>query len=487
MLGATAWRRPKAIAVIDERGSIEYGALWAQIQSVAGALAARGIGRGARIGILCRNHRQFIVVSAASQLLRARLLFLNTAFAAPQLADVGSREGMDLLIYDPELRDAVSAVPADLPRLLAWSDGTGEESVEDLAHGGTRFDRAEGAPSEVVILTSGTTGTPRGAIRPTGSALPRPMALLAVLRRLPVGLDETMLIAAPLFHTWGNGALGLAAVTSSTIVLQSRFDPRELLAAVARHRPRVLIIIPTMMQRIMELGPDVHRQFDLSSLRIVAASGSALPGELAHRWMNAFGDHVYNVYGSTELGLIAFATPAELRVAAQTIGQVTPGVRVSIVDEANREVQPGVSGRILVGTEAAYAGYTDGSRRPVHEGMIVTGDMGHFDARGWFYIDGREDDMIISGGENVFPAEIENLLADHPAVLEVAVIGVPDREFGQRLKAFVVPRAGHKISEDDVKTYVRDHLARFKVPRDVLLVEALPRNATGKIVRRQLS
>jgi fatty-acyl-CoA synthase len=275
--------------------------------------------------------------------------------------------------------------------------------------------------------------------------------------------------------------------TASTLVLRRRFDPEDTLRAVQEHGADVLAAVPVMIQRILQLPEETLRSYDLSSLRVTSLSGSALPGELALEWMDRFGDTVYNLYGSTEVAYATVATPEDLRAAPGTAGRPPYGTVVRIYDEDRREVPQGEVGRIFVGNEMSFAGYTGGGGKEVIDGLLCSGDVGHIDADGRLFIDGRDDEMIVSGGENVFPREVEDLLADHEHIAEVAVIGVEDEEFGQRLKAFVVPRPDSTLTPADVQAYVKSNLARFKVPRDVVFLNELPRNPTGKILKRELS
>jgi acyl-CoA synthetase (AMP-forming)/AMP-acid ligase II len=243
--------------------------------------------------------------------------------------------------------------------------------------------------------------------------------------------------------------------------------------------------VPVMLQRIMELGEQTIARYDTRSLKVIALSGSALPGELATRAMDTFGDVLYNLYGSTEVAWATIATPEDLRAAPGTAGRPPMGTIVKLLDPDGREVEPGAEGRIFVGNEMMFEGYTGGGGKEIVGGLMSTGDMGRFDVAGRLFVEGRDDEMIVSGGENVFPREVEDLLADHESVVEVAVVGVPDEEFGQRLKAFVV-RRDDRLSEDDVKQYVKANLARYKVPREVVFLDELPRNATGKVLKREL-
>ena len=334
-----------------------------------------------------------------------------------------------------------------------------------------------------MILTSGTTGTPKGAARKQPDSV-EPLA--ALFSKIPLKARETTMIAAPMFHSWGFGHFTLALPLSSTIVLRRRFDPEETLRAVAEHRASALAVVPVMLQRILELPPETIAKYDTHALKIIAASGSALPGELATRVMDTFGDVLYNLYGSTEVAWATIATPEDLRAAPGTAGKPPLGTVVKLLDEQGREVPRGQRGRIFAANEMVFEGYTGGGGKEIVDGLMSTGDMGHIDAAGRLFVDGRDDEMIVSGGENVFPREVEDLLADHEQVEEAAVIGVEDEEFGQRLKAFVVPRGGAQLSEDTVKEYVKENLARYKVPREVVFLDELPRNATGKVLKREL-
>ena len=294
------------------------------------------------------------------------------------------------------------------------------------------------------------------------------------------------MIAAPLFHSWGflNFAFGLAL--GSTFVLRRRFDPEATLKMVADNDADALVVVPVMLQRILELDQEVLDRYELPSLRITAASGSALPGDMAVRWMDSFGDNLYNFYGSTEVGWATIATPEDMRKAPGTAGRTPHGTEVKILGDDGRELPDGESGRIFVGNEMSFEGYTGGGGKDIVDGMLSSGDVGHFDEAGRLFIDGRDDEMIVSGGENVFPREVEDLLANHDAIDEAAVIGVDDETFGQRLKAFVVTSSGADLDEAGVKDYVKENLARYKIPREVEFMDELPRNPTGKILKREL-
>jgi fatty-acyl-CoA synthase len=274
---------------------------------------------------------------------------------------------------------------------------------------------------------------------------------------------------------------------SSTLVIKRKFDPEATLSLTAQHEATAMAVVPVMLQRMLELPIETIQKYDLSALRVIAASGSALPGELATRTMDAFGEVLYNLYGSTEVAWATIATPEDLRAAPGTAGRPPRGTIVKLFDgDGNPVTKPGETGRIFVANEMLFEGYTGGGNKDVIEGLMSTGDVGHFDDGGHLFVDGRDDEMIVSGGENVFPREVEDLLHDHEAIDEVAVIGVEDEKFGQRLKGYAVTTKGKKVSEDELKAYVKKNLAGYKVPREIVFVEELPRNATGKVLKREL-
>ena len=472
-LRGSAARVPDRTAVIDERGSLTYRALVGRTDRLARGLErVAGLRAGHRVGILCRNHGGMVEVMVAASALGADPVLINTGLSMPQLTTVAEQQDLHLLCHDAEFTDLVSGVA---PEVIRLSMSSVEELIASTPAGSLRRPRSDG---RTIVMTSGTTGAPKGALRPVPPGMG---ALASIISRIPLRAGERVVISAPLFHTWGYAALQMAFALSATIVLQRRFDPPAALRTIVDNRATALFVVPVMLQRLLEIEPV------LTDLRVVAASGSPLPGGLAARFMDAYGDVLYNLYGSTEASWASIATPAELRTAPGTAGRPPRGTRVAILDRDGRDVPTGHVGRIFVGNAMLFEGYTSGGGTEMRGGLLGTGDVGHVDEAGLLYVDGREDDMIVSGGENVFPHEVEDLLAALPLVREVAVVGVPDNEFGQRLAAYMVIRDGAKLDADDVRAYVRHKLARYCVPRDVVFLDELPRNATGKVVTRDLA
>ena len=485
LLGAAAARYPDRAALIDERETVSYAALRQRVAAVAAALYRdHGVRRRGKLGVLCRNHAGFAVATLAGATVGADLVFLNTDFAGPQLAEVLGRETVATLVHDEEFTAAVDAAGFTGPRILAWTDSAvGRPSLETLAAAGGARPPASREPSRIVMLTSGTTGTPKGAprdVEPLVLAVPA-IGMVDVMR---LRSGDPLLVLPPLFHGFGLAYWTLALALGSPLLLCRRFDPDRTLALVAEYRAAALFGVPVMLRRLVALPAEVRNRYDTSSLKAVGAAGAPLPPDLATQFLDTFGEILFNLYGSTETGWSTLATPADLRAAPGTVGVAAQGVTVRVLDADGRPVPTAASGVIHVGSRLTFGGYSGGGGKRVVDGLMSTGDLGHFDPAGRLFIDGREDDMIVSGGENVFPQEVEELLARHAAVADVAVVGVPDQEFGQRLVAYVV-LAG-PVDADGLREYVKANLARYKVPREVRFVDQLPRNATGKVLKRFL-
>ncbi len=473
LVAGGAARYPDRIAIVDDDGTTDYRELWRRSQAIAAGLTARGIGPGARVGLVARNRVGFVEAMAGVAAAGADLVLLNTGFAGPQLADVVESEHIDTVIHDDEFADVVAACGATL---------LDEATLGELARSGSVSPPKQAGT--IVILTSGTTGRPKGAARSSDPSAIEGVG--AVLDLIPLRLGDTQVVAAPLFHAWGLSHILLGLSRCTTNVLARRFDPQRTLAALSDHHADVLVAVPVMLARILALESDVLAAHRVPGLRVIASSGSAIGGELVTRILDHFGPVLYNLYGSTEVAVATIATPADLRAHPTTAGRVALGVDVSILDADGVPVAPGDVGRVFVGSSASFEGYTNGGDKQRIRGLLSSGDMGRFDD-GLLFVEGRDDDMIVSGGENVFPAEIEESLRAHPAIADAAVIGVTDDEFGQVLAAFVVKQDGAKLSKKAVREHVKAHLARHKVPRDVQFIAELPRNETGKLLRRQLT
>ncbi len=487
---AGALRFPDDLAVIDESGTMTFRELHERSNAIANALADDGVDEGDGVAVMVRNHRGWIETVVACSKLGAHALFLNTAFSGPQLTDVCKREKPKAVVFDEEFGEVLKDAATRRKRYIAWhepetkrKDPTLDELVERGDRGPVRAPAEQG---KAVILTSGTTGTPKGASR----SMPKNLdPVAALLDRIPLHARERTMIAAPLFHAWGYAHFLIALALNSTIVLKRKFDPEATLSLTAQHECTALVVVPVMLQRILALDDEVLGRYDLGKVKAVPVSGSALPGAISEKWMDTFGENLFNLYGSTEVAWATIATPEDLRAAPGTAGLVPRFTTVKLYDEDDNEVTgAGNTGRIFVANDVQMEGYTGdgGEGKAVIDGLMSSGDVGHFDEAGRLFIDGRDDDMIVSGGENVFPAEVEELLQSHAGVEEVAVFGVDDEEFGQRLKAVVVKAKGQDPSEDELKRHIKENLAGYKVPKELVFIDELPRTSTGKVLKREL-
>lgn len=498
-----ARRTPNGTAIIDDFGEMTFKELDDAAHSVANGLLEKGVKGGDGVAILARNHRWFLVALYGAARTGARIILLNSEFSGPQVKEVSEREGAKLIIYDDEYCEAVSKADPPLGKLRALgvnpdadqssasASASGDEpskstdeTLEDFVsrHTGKPAPKAT-KHSSVIILTSGTTGTPKGANRSTPPTL---APIGGVLSHVPFKGGEVTALPAPMFHALGFLHATIAMMLGTTLVLRRKFKAAKVLEDIEKHKVTAIVVVPVMLSRILDALDGMDRKPDLSSLRIVFVSGSQLGAEMAQRGLKALGPVIYNLYGSTEIAFATIARPQDLEKNPATVGPVVKGVKVKILDDDGNELPQGEVGRIFVGNFFPFEGYTGGGHKQIVDGLMSSGDVGYFDENGLLYVSGRDDEMIVSGGENVFPAEVEDLISGHPEVVEATAVGVEDKEWGHRLRAFVVKADGASIGEDEIKHYVREHLARYKVPREVVFLDELPRNPTGKILKREL-
>ncbi|PBC39496.1 fatty-acid--CoA ligase [Rhodococcus sp. ACS1] len=476
-VAASAARYPQVTAIATAQERVTYRKLWRGSNALARGLKHAGVTRTDRVGVLCRNSPSFVYALLGAAKLGVDIVLLNTAMGAAQLADVIEHEELTTVLCDD-----------DVARVLGRGDGvrtidTTEMRILIDAYPGANL-RPPKHESRLIILTSGTTGRPKGAVRsPGGSSLD---GIAALLGPIPLRLRDTMVIPVPFFHALGLATLLIGLGLSATVATEPEFDAAQTLSQVCERKARVLVVVPAMLQRICALPPAQLAQADTGSLRIIASSGSAIAGRLVTEVLDRFGPVLYNIYGSTEVATATVAGPTELRAAPTTAGRRAPGVRVEILDDAGTPVPDGTIGRIFVANAASFDGYTGGGGKEDVDGLLSTGDRGYFDARGRLFVVGREDDMIVSGGENVYPIEIEELLNADERIAEAVVVGIDNEQFGQALKAVIVVKPEHRIDEGELKALIAERLAKFKVPRVFEFVDELPRTATGKILRRQL-
>ncbi len=487
-----ARRYPNRTAIIDDDGEITFAELDEAAHAVANGLRNKGVRGGDGVALLIRNHRWFLIAVYGAARVGARIILLNSEFSGPQIKEVSEREGAKLVIYDDEYTAAVSQAQPPLGKLRALAtnpdkpdepSGTDDTLADLIKHSSKQPAPKATKHSSVIILTSGTTGTPKGANRSTPPSL---APIGGVLSHVPFKSGEVTSLPAPMFHALGFLHATIAMMLGTTLVLRRRFKPATVLADVEKHKVTAIVVVPVMLSRTLDELEKTQQKPNLSSLRIVFVSGSQLGAELATRALKDLGPVVYNLYGSTEIAFASIARPKDLSKNPATVGPPVKGITVKILDDNGIELPQGEVGRIFVRNTFPFEGYTGGGGKQIIDGMLSSGDVGYFDADGLLFVSGRDDEMIVCGGENVFPAEVEDLISGHPEVVEATALGVEDKEWGHRLRAFVVKAEGASVDEEAIKTYVKENLARYKVPREVVFLDELPRNPTGKILKREL-
>jgi acyl-CoA synthetase (AMP-forming)/AMP-acid ligase II len=394
-----------------------------------------------------------------------------------------------LMIYDALHEKHVrAAVPDDLPKIRVGDAKDGplagaipyEDALRDSSAAPPLPYARDKGSARIVIHTSGTTGTPKGAARDAGVMGVR--EFIGLLDTVPLRRDDIVVVPAPMFHSFGLLAFTLGSLLGVTFVFPDRFEPERTLALIDEHRATSAALVPVMINRILSLPDEVKSKYDVSSIRVLLASGSAIPDDVRKEIDTLFPEALYDLYGSTEAGWVAIATPQDMVAKSGTVGRPVWGVEIAVFSPEGNRLGPGKTGEIHVRSGALFEGYTSGEQKSWREGFVSIGDLGHVDEDGYLYIEGRADDMVVVGGENVYPAEIEAVLRGVPEVEDVAVFGVPDPEYGEVLAAFVVGSA----SPDRVQEAARRDLASFKVPRRVQIVDDLPRTSTGKVLKREL-
>ena len=491
-LGITSRMHSVAIgdkpALHDRNGTLTWKQLEQRTNQAAHLLEGRGVGPHDRVAVILRNGREIVELALASQKLGVVACPLNTWAKPKELKATLKTANPKLLVYDTAHAEQVEkCVPAGVQLLYVGSDADALEGSDSYTielgrqpmSSPSPFTRDRGS-AKVIIHTSGTTGTPKGAARNSSAA--GISALANLLSVVPYRRDDIVFCPAPMFHSFGLATFTFATVLGSTLVLPEKFDPEESLALIEKHRATVASFVPVMMRRIVSLPDDVKSRYDLSSLRIVMASGSVLSEDLRRAASKVFGDVLYDLYGSTEIGWVAIATPADMRTRPKTVGKPVEGIDVAVFSSTGERVRPGETGELYVKSDVLFEGYTSGESRDMREGYLSIGDLGRLDDEGYLYVESRSDDMVVVGGENVYPIEVEQAIEDIPGVSEVTVFGLDDEEYGQVLVAFVVGT----VSVDEVTAACKAELASYKVPRRIEIVDELPRTSTGKVLKREL-
>ncbi len=486
---------PDKKALIWRDRAVTFSELDARIDKIAAGLSARGVKRGNSVVLIMKNRPEFIEIGAAAARLGAAAVAVSWRSTAKELVYLATHCGAVAMAFESDLWHVVEEAKKELPKIAATSYYSVGDAVPGttpsarLLEETTPFVAEKGAEDDasVVIYTSGTTGKPKGAVRKfPKDAMP---AFMRFVAETPMRVDDVHLVTCPMYHSTAFGFLSLSHMLGNTAVLMDEFKPEPFLALVEKHQVTTTALVPTMLHRVLSLGKETMQRYDARSLRVVFSGGAPLPGPLALEFMDAFGDVLFNFYGATETGLVTLAKPADLRAAPGTIGKAVPGNEIRLLDDAGKSVAPGAVGELFVLNKFLVSGYhkdADATKDSMRDGFFSVGDLVRADRDGRYFIEGRKRDMVISGGVNVYPAEVEGALEQHPELAEVAVVGVPDVEWGERVRAFVVKKSGSTLDEGSLKIWTRERLAGPKVPRDFVFLDALPRNPTGKVLKTEL-
>ncbi len=454
------------IAVSDEKENVSYTDLYLQSQNLANVLQRDfQIRAGNKTAFLCRSHVNLIRGLCAVSRIGTRIFLLNPEMTAEQFSVLSAKHKFDFLFYDPEVEDLISAEWKNKSLNCFEIEKFSKEKI------GKKQKIKRAFSGEIIILTGGTTGVPKTARRKS-SVFNFLNPFFALLTKLDLDKYQSVYIATPAYHGFGISAIIIGIILGETMFLLPRFDAAKACEIIRKNQIEVVTVVPLMLQRMLRLDAG-----SLRSIQCIISGGAALNPALVEETFQTLGDKLFNLYGTSEAGFSVIATPADLKNASDTIGKKIAGVNLKILDENDRELPSGTVGKICIKSLWSVKG---------DKKFVETGDLGFQDEKGFIFLRGRNDEMIVSGGENVYPIELENILVKNPDVQQVAVIGIPDQEFGQRLKAFIVAKTGSKISENEIKKWLETRVARFQMPAAIEFLEELPTTAIGKINKKKL-
>ena len=499
--------RPGALAVASEGTRLTYGAFDAVLNRFANSLRARGLGPGAKVAFMMHNSVDYVIAQEAVPRFGGSAVQIGYRLKAAEVAHIFTNSEPDAVIIDAQFASTIERAieiadhrprvvmtvgPVDdaLPRSTAlsssvewisWDQALEESSEEDVPKD------MSGDGGSVIVYTSGTTGKPKGAKRSlseTGVA-----AVLDMLSQIGASADEKHLIVCPLYHSAAPAFGKMVLSLGGAIVVHRSFDPEAVLETIEREKITSAFMVPTQLSRLASVDPAIIKRTDTSSLRWVMSGAAPLPSETAARFQKAFGPILWNFYGATETGTVTLAGPADHAARPGTVGRLLRETEALILDDDRKPVPAGEVGELWIRNSMIISGYHGNAKATADSslnGYFSVGDLARLDPDGFLFIESRKHDMIISGGVNIYPAEIEDVLHRHPAIREAAVIGRPDAEWGESICAFVVVNVGREISTDEIESHCRSEMADYKRPRHVQFIDELPRNPTGKVLKRVL-
>lgn len=462
------------IAFVDERQEIDYEVLYQQSQRLADIFKTNyNLAAKQKVAFLCRNNISFIRTMFAVSRLGTDIYLLNPEMTIDQIESLNARHKFDFFIYDDEVSDTIKELNLENKSLITY--GENSDSVENFAENeSSKFTKQKKTYStNVVVLTAGTTGTPKIAKR-KASIFNFLNPFFALLTELNLDKYKSVYIATPVYHGFGISAVFIGLILGEKMFMLNRFDARKGCELIRTNHIEAVTLVPLMLQRMLHKDAAA-----LSSLECIISGGAALNPTLVEETFDKLGDKLFNLYGTSEAGFSVLATPQDLRNSSNTIGRPIAGVKLKILDSDNKQSETGKVGRLCITSSWAVKDAATKS--------IETGDLAYRDESGYLFLCGRNDEMIVSGGENIYPIELENILIKHDEIKQVAVIGIPDTDFGQRLKAFVVLAENSKIDQTQISDWLSNRVARFQMPKSIEFLEDLPITSVGKINKKVLS
>ncbi|MCX7167116.1 MAG: AMP-binding protein [Rhodocyclales bacterium] len=458
---------------------------------LAGGLARLGVADGDAVAVMLRNDPAYVDIIQGCRIAGAWYCQINWHFKRDEAGFILGDCGAKVLFIQPDLLAAIAGAIPPQVRVIVVGQAQGDEAdFETWLAAQESYGGSPRTPRGHMAYTSGTTGRPKGVRRlpPT----PEQQSLAAQVAKDALGIYPGVrsLLSAPLYHSAPSSFAQQSLLQGSLFVLEEKFDAEATLALIERHRIDTAYLVPVMYVRLLRLPAEVRSRYDLSSLKFVASTGSPCAPEVKKAMIAWLGPVIYEAYASSETGYITVMPPQDAARKAGSAGKRVGNAEIRILDDAGRSLPSGEIGNIYV-HQPAYSDFTyhgnEAARRAVeHDGLVSVGDMGYLDDEGFLFICDRASDMVISGGVNIYPAEIEHVLITLPGVADCAVVGIPDEEYGEALAAQVVAEAGATLDAETIRANLGERIAGYKVPRRIDIVTALPRDDNGKVLKRRI-
>jgi acyl-CoA synthetase (AMP-forming)/AMP-acid ligase II len=487
-LDAHASVRPNKTALICKDRSLTYAELNMRARKIANALAELGVRAGDRVAVMTYNSLETLEISCGLSKLNAISVLLNYRLREHEVAYILNDCQAKVVMAGPDLVHTVdrarSEVNGEIACIAIGDEApVGWQRYEDLlAHASEDVPVGEDVVGSTMSYTSGTTGKPKGAYRSS----PVPVSdIIQIIQAFELSEADVHLLVGPYYHSAPSFFVSLHLLLGATIVIQPKYDAEEALRLIERHKITTTFMAPTLLQRLCDVPEDVFSRYDSSSLRAIILGGAICPYALKVRAIERFGEILWEFYGATETAIVTLLRPEDQLRKPGSCGKVGPGQEIRLLDVLGNEVPANTPGEMWSRNAwlAEYYNKPEATAHNMKQGFFSVGDIAYRDNEGYYYICDRKIDMVISGGVNIYPAEIEATLSAHPAIADVAVIGVPDDQWGESVKAIVELRPGSSTTEEEIIAFCGERLADYKKPRSIDFVDTLPRNPAGKLLK----